>query len=247
MFTWRTIRATCIVLLLAPVAHLVYLVSADVMATLDPSPTAWAAEVEAYGREDRASQLPDHPIVVVGGMRVKLWQDLPDLLAPKAVLMRGLGDATIDDILYYHKQLIGYYQPQSVIFLPGISEFHIRDGKSAEELVAGIQKLVALDDSHEINRQYYVVTPLKTPLYPGDDAIIDQVAAQLDAWATRKPQVTVLDANHLLLGQDGRPQPAYYRADGVNLNEHGYLRLSTLVQNEVEDLSCCNRGASLSR
>ena len=43
----------------------------------------------------------------------------------------------------------------------------------------------------------------------------------------------------LLQGEDMKPNPSYYRADGVHLNEHGYLRLSTLVQNHVERASCC--------
>ena len=32
----------------------------------------------------------------------------------------------------------------------------------------------------------------------------------------------------------GKPEAAYFRSDGTNLNEHGYLRLSTLIQNEVD-------------
>ncbi len=51
--------------------------------------------------------------------------------------------------------------------------------------------------------------------------------------------MSLLDANRLLQGSDLKPNPAYYRADGVHLNEHGYLRLSTLVQNHVERAGCC--------
>ena len=68
---------------------------------------------------------------------------------------------------------------------------------------------------------------------------IDRLAAMLLAWSGELPQVTVLDINNLLKGKDGRPKATYFRADGVNLNEHGYLRLSTLLQNEVEGTSCC--------
>jgi hypothetical protein len=30
------------------------------------------------------------------------------------------------------------------------------------------------------------------------------------------------------------PRENYFRGDGVNLNEHGYLRLSVLLQTQVE-------------
>ena len=65
MISWKTLRTVCLVLLLIPVIHLVYLVSRDTVATLDSSPDAWAAEIDAYARKDRASKLPKNPIVVV--------------------------------------------------------------------------------------------------------------------------------------------------------------------------------------
>ena len=100
MISWKTLRTLCLVLLSIPVVHLVYLISRDTVATLNNSPDAWAAEIDAYARQDRASQHPDKPIVVVGGRRVKLWPDLEELLAPRPVLMRGLGDATVDDLIH---------------------------------------------------------------------------------------------------------------------------------------------------
>ena len=239
MFSWSTIRTFCLVLLLIPVAHLVYLVSSDMVAAMDPSTGVWDDEIEAYGREDRASPLPENPIVVVGGMRVKLWEDLDQLLAPRPVLMRGIGGAIIEDIIHNHEHLIGYYRPETVILLPDNSEFHIRDSKSARDLVSAIQELVKLDEAHHITRHFYIISPLKTLLYPGDNTVIDEATNMLIEWAEQDSKVTILDANRLLQGEDLKPRASYYRADGVHLNEHGYLRLSTLVQNHVEQASCC--------
>lgn len=239
MFSWRAIRTFCLVLLLIPVAHLVYLVTSDMVAAMDPSPNAWEREIEAYGRADRAAHLPENPIVVVGGMRVKLWPGLEQLLAPRAVLMRGIGGAILEDIIHNHERLIGYYRPETVVLLPDNSEFHIRDSKSARDLVAAIKALVKLDEAHHITRQFYVIAPIKTLLYPGDNPIIEEATDILFKWSAQEPRVTVLDANKLLQGEDLQPRPSYYRADGVHLNEHGYLRLSTLVQNHVEQASCC--------
>ncbi len=239
MYSWRTIRTLCLVLLLLPVAHLVYLISKDTVASMNPSPKVWEAEIEAYGRQDRSAALPENPIVVVGGMRVKLWQGLETLMAPRPVLMRGIGGAIIEDIIHNHERLIGYYRPETVILLTDNSEFHVRDAKSAHDLVEGIQTLVALDESHHVTRHFYIISPLKTVLYPGDHATIDKATNMLKLWAENDPKVSLLDANRLLQGSDLKPNPAYYRADGVHLNEHGYLRLSTLVQNHVERAGCC--------
>ena len=234
MYSWKTIRTFCLVLLLLPVIHLVYLVSRDTLALLDASPEAWNHELEAYARADSSGPLPTNPIVVVGGRRVSLWTDLEGFLAPRPVLMRGLGDDTVDDITHIYSRLLGYYRPDNVVLLPSNSEFHIRDNKSADDLVHAIQELFALDDAHGITRRIYIFTPVKTPLHPGDDTTIDRAAMLLEAWSAGQEKVTILDSNAILANGDGRPKPDYFRSDGINLSEEGYLRLSLLLQTAVE-------------
>jgi len=234
MYSWKAIRIACTVLLLLPIVHVVYLVSRDTMETLDASPDAWVRELNAYATIDAGNHLPTDPIVVVGGHRVRLWHGLEDLLAPRPVLMRGLGDAIVEDITFNHSRLVGFYRPDTVVLLPGNSEFHIRDNKSPEGLVAAIAQLVALDGSYEITRRFYIFTPLKTPLYPKDNHKIEQTTRLLKAWADTDERVTILDANPLLSAADGEPQPGFYRSDGVNLNERGYLRLSLLLRTQIE-------------
>lgn len=233
MYSWPTIRTLCSVLLLLPLVHLGYLMSRETAAALNASPQAWERELEHYAADDAAAPLPAHPLVVVGGRRVKLWHNLADLLTPKPVLMRGLGDAIVEDITANYAQLIGYYQPDTVVLLPGNSEFHLRDHKSAEDLVAGIRDLVDMDSRYGITRRFYIFTPIKTLTGPQDYPTIDLAIQQLRAWAATEPRVVILDANPMLSDQHGQPRPLYFRGDGVNLNEHGYLHLSTLLYTQV--------------
>jgi len=233
MYSWKAIRIACFVLLLLPIIHLAYLVSRDTLETLDNSPEAWARDVNNYAAADAGMQLPENPIVVVGGQRVKLWRGLADLLEPRPVLMRGLGDAIVEDISFNYTRLIGFYQPDTVVLLPGNSEFHIRDNKSAPELAAAIRELVELDASFGITRRFYVFVPLKTILHPQDHQTIDQTTQLLRAWAKTEQRVVLLDANPLLSDPAGIPRGMYFRSDGINLNEHGYLRLSVLLRTQV--------------
>ena len=236
MYSWNTVRTACAILLLVPIVHLVYLVSREALATLDASPRVWEREVDAYASIDRDTRQPLDPVLVVGGRRVKLWRGLEDLLAPRPVLMRGLGNATINDILYYYDRLIGFYQPDTLVIMPGNSEFHIRDAKSATELVSIIRTLVEADASASEHgtRKIYVFTPLKTPLFPGDSAKIEKATLLLEEWAQEDKRVAILDGNALLTDDTGQAKPDYYRSDGTNLNEHGYLRLSLLLQTQIE-------------
>lgn len=234
MISWKALRIVCTVLLLLPLVHLAVLMSRETREALDHSREAWAREVNEYIEADAHAILPENPIVVVGGRRVKLWPDLPELLAPRPVLMRGLGSAVVEDITFNYKPLIGYYSPDVVVLVPDNSEFHVRDNKTAQELLDAIHDLAELDASHGTTRRFYIFTPVKTLLRPGDHPVIEESTRLLRDWAAVDERIVLLDINTLFAGSDGTPRQIYFRGDGVNLNEHGYLRLSLLLLAALE-------------
>lgn len=234
MIPWRVVRILCSILLLLPLVHVVYLISSATLATLDASPEAWNKEIEAYVAADARVKLPERPIVVTGGKRAKLWFGLEDVLAPHPVLMRGLGDAIIEDISHHYERLVGFYQPHAVVLLLSQSEFFIRDNKSPEELLAAVKDLVALDEEHGVTRCFYIFAPIKSPARPQDHATIDAASGLLADWAEGEDRVKVLQVNRLLSDRHGNPRARYFRADGINLNEHGYLRLAVVLQERLE-------------
>lgn len=234
MFSWKHVRVVCAILLLMPIVHLVYLVSGSTMDVLDVSPEVWRDEIEAYRSIDERSRLPDKPIVVVGGKRVTLWEDLPETLAPRPVLMRGLGDAVIEDIDYFYEPLIAYYLPDILVFLPSESEFFLRDNKSPMGFLQAVQALVEKDSQLIGTRRIYIFTPIKAPIRPKNHQAIERTGMLLSAWAEPRDNIVVLDTNRLLSDEEGKPRPQFFRPDGSNLNEHGYLRLSVLLMSQLE-------------
>ena len=234
MYSWNTVRTLCAILLLLPLVHLIFLVSREMLDLLDSSPEVWSDEIAALDTIDHLDLLPEQPVVVVGGRLVKLWPGLEDLLAPRDVLVRGLGDATVNDIGHHYERLVGFYRPQFLVLLPGNSEFHIRDNKSPEELAGAIRDLAKLDLSHGYTERFYVFVPLKTVLHSGDYDKIDATHSLLAEWAGGNPHVTLLDANPLLADSRGEPSPNFFRSDGIHLNEHGFLRLSMLLREQLQ-------------
>ncbi len=229
MCSWKTTRTLCAILLVLPLLHLAVLMASETRSLLDATPGAWKADVEAYNDALVIAELPENPVVVIGGRLVRLWPGLEQALAPKPVLMRGIGDATVDDITHYYQSLVGVYRPDTVVLLPSDSNFHLRDHKSANEMVDSIKRLVALDAAHGRTRVFYVFAPLQTPRYPDARVTLRNVSSELRRWAARRHGVEIIDANPLLANGDG-PDPQWFRGDGVHLNDSGFLRLSVLLQ-----------------
>ncbi|MDO8863368.1 hypothetical protein Q6D67_16805 [Haliea sp. E1-2-M8] len=245
MYSWKAIRNVCLALLLIPIGHFAWLVAQDTLQTMQSSPTAWEGEMRAYTRADQRAALPNQPVLVVGGRRVKLWQGLPELLAPQPVLMRGLGGAIVEDVAYYYDRLIGFYRPATLVLLPGSSEFHLRDHKDATALAAAIADLETKDARLRENGRFVVFVPVKSPFYPEDYATIDEVRRRLQTWAGERLRVTVLDPNPLLQDLAGKPSGRYFRPDGMHLNGQGYARLELLLQDTLAEVG--GKGQSVSR
>ncbi|MFT7288528.1 MAG: lysophospholipase L1-like esterase [Halieaceae bacterium] len=235
MYEWRTLRSLAMLLLCLPLLHLAFIISTDLNNYLDPSPEVWAKHMAALVQADMRIELPERPILVVGGQRVGLWQDLPAMLLPRKTLLRSLGDATIEDLSYYFDRLVGHYRPDIIVLFPGYADLHLRDDKTAADFAVALEEFLAHDAVYKATSWRYVLTPLAMPLHPDDDVRIVAMANSARELAARVGKVTVIDANPALAGLNGRPNPAYFRSDGVNLNAAGYTRVSLLLQAKLRE------------
>ncbi|GAB3288383.1 hypothetical protein GCM10027297_33750 [Parahaliea aestuarii] len=222
-------------LLLLPLIHLAILVTRESLATSNASPLAWQSEVDRYIREDDRSSLPAKPIVVIGGRRASLWPHLEATVSPMPVLVRSVGNATVDDFIHYHERLVSFYRPAAVVLLPGPSEFHLRASHNAEQLSTSIQRLVTLDTRLSSRSRFYVFAPIRSPLQTGDWPTINAVITQLSDWGMDHPSFELIDPNPLLAGADGKPDSTFFRSGGVHLNPAGYLRLDLLLRQALRE------------
>jgi hypothetical protein len=233
MYEWRTLRMAAAVLISLPLIHLAYLLANDLADYLDPRPEVWQRHMSELVKQDQESALPENPTLVIGGQRVRLWKDLPARLLPRPVLMRPLGDASLEDLTHYYDRLVAFYQPSVLIVFPGYADMHLRTEKTPAEFEYSLRTLLDMDRSYKGSTRRYLIAPLQMPLHPGDRERIDSMVARAQRLAQEFDDFTVIDPNPILCGPDGRPNPAYYRGDGINLSDEGYARISLLLEMEL--------------
>jgi len=234
MYQWSTLRSFAGVVLCIPLLHLALLVSTGVRDYLDPSPEVWDDEMEALIASDLKAAIPQRPVVVIGGQRVRLWKELPARLAPQPTLMRPLGDATLDDLIYHFDRLVAFYRPRMLIVFPGYADLHIRDSKSPDEFRTRLEELLELDSGFGSTNWRYVIAPLQMPLHPADFERVSKMVAESRKLEKRLSHLTVIDPNPILADSEGRPNPAFFRGDGINLNPEGYARISLLLESAMD-------------
>ncbi len=235
MYDWKTLRLLAVILLCLPLAHISYVVARGLYDYLDPSPEVWDIEMASIIERDMGLALPENPVVVIGGQRARLWKDLPVYLQPRSTLLRPLGDATLEDLIHQFDRLAAFYQPAELVIVPSYADLHLRDDKTADDYSRALSQLLSLDESYKSTDWRYVITPIQMPLHPEDRERIDDMAEAGAKLAQKHRRLTVINPNPLLSGSDGRPNPAFFRAGGVNLNSTGYARLTLLLETAMLD------------
>ena len=233
MYDWKTLSRLGLVLLCLPLLHMAYLAWNAYADLSNPSPEVWEPQLQAIIDRDQRLRLPAAPVVVTGGHSARLWKDLPAAISERPTLIRPLGGATLEDLTYHYDRLIGYYRPSVLIVLPSYADLHLRDSKSAAQLAEALSALLSRNTALAVTSRRYVVMPAKTLLHPQDSARIDEMAAAARSVARGLPFTVVIDPNPQLAGEDGAPNPAYFRSDGINLNPEGYAVLSALVRKQL--------------
>lgn len=234
MYKWTTLRALAGLMLCLPLVHFVYIVSNGMSTYLNPSPMVWNPEIAAIVERDLSAVVPEKPIVVIGGQRVRLWNELPASLLPRPTLMRPLGDATLEDLAFHYDRLVAFYRPEILVVFPGYADLYLRDQKGPEDFKLRLRELLKLDEDYGASNWRYVIAPIQMPLHTEDSDRIRAIVEQIRFLGEELPDLTIIDPNPILAGSDGLPNPAFYRGDGVNLNPNGYARLSLMLEWEIE-------------
>lgn len=234
MYSWKSLRTAATFLICLPLLHAGLLLSREFSSYIDPSPTVWNSNLQQIVTQDQAMSLPESPILISGGQRVHLWQNLAPTLQPRNVLLRPLGDATLEDLAYHYDRIIGFYRPETLILVPSYADLHLRSNKTADQFAAALENLLTIDSDYGTTRHRYVLVPIKTMLHPDDHVRIDRIATKLERIASTQEHVSIIDPNPLLSGDAGGPDPDFYRGDGVNLNDAGYARLTALLRTRLE-------------
>ncbi|WOJ93176.1 hypothetical protein R0135_15515 [Congregibacter variabilis] len=234
MYQWNTLRTLAGLLLCIPLIHVALMVSRDISTYLDPSPEVWDGEISALITSDLDAVIPNEPVVVIGGHRVRLWKDLAVSLLPKATLLRPLGDATLEDLIHHYDRLAAFYRPDILVVFPGYADLHLRDEKTPSDFKNSLRALLDLDEEYGASSWRYVIAPVQMPLHPEDRERISLISKTIKPLEEELPDLTIIDPNPILSRMDGTPNPAYYRGDGVNLSPSGYERISLLLATEIK-------------
>jgi lysophospholipase L1-like esterase len=133
---------------------------------------------------------------------------------------RGFGGSFMSELLFYADTLIVPYKPDWIFIYEGDND--LASGKTAEEILASAEKLVALIQQKLPGAQICFLAPKPSLARWNLQENYLGLNLRLKEFAGRKRQVFFLDMWDLMMDPAGKPMADIFAEDGLHLNRKGY-------------------------
>lgn len=188
------------------------------LATHDSS--KWEKEIAALEAAAVTNRPPPGCIILVGSSSIKRWQTLAQDFPGRPVFNHGFGGSQLADSVNFADRIVIPFQPRQVVIYAGGNDLN---AKKEPEVVFG--DFVALATKiraalPEARIAYIASAPnLKRWEQVENVKRLNQLAAAY----CRRHALDFINVFPLMLGPDGHPKPDIYVADGLHMNEQGYV------------------------
>lgn len=173
-------------------------------------------------------------LVLAGSSTFRLWTNAGIHFSDYTVVNAGIGGSCFNDLWDYRQQLLVDTKPDILAIYEGDND--LAAGLTSDEIVQKAEALIAWFQK-TTNYDVPIVlvapkpSPRRFPLAAEYHALNDRLKAICSV-----NNVGFVDTWPVLCTADGVPNPAYFMADQLHLNEHGNAALAEAMKVEVDRL-----------
>ena len=191
-------------------------------------------ETKASNYEKKALVEESYHVMLAGSSSIEFWETSKEDLDPIVSYNHGIGGTTIeqwDEV--FNKRLVLPYKPKMVVYYVGINNV-INSKESPEVIWERLENFFnhtheALPDS---KIQYILMNQLSG--YPNyKDTIAAVNANAIEYQKTHSSWLTLINPGLALLKENGEPNAAFFRTDGLHLSYYGYTVWGEIIKDSI--------------
>ncbi len=179
-------------------------------------------EVEAFKQSDSIGMPPKDAVLFVGSSSIRLWPNISYYFEGIPVIQRGVGGATVEDIMRYQSDIINPYKAKMIMVYVGENDF-AKDSTLLPDTVAN-RAIALLKSIRKSNRNALIIyismkpSPLRRHRMPLYAAANKKIAS----WTSGQQNFAYADVYNPMLDGKGYPLPEIFSADSLHMNGNGY-------------------------
>jgi lysophospholipase L1-like esterase len=179
----------------------------------------WEPEIRQFENQDRKKPPPQHEIVFVGSSSIVFW-NLPQYFPNLKTINRGFGGSELADSVRYAERIVTPYKPRIVVLYAGDND--IASGTPPERVAGNFEQFVQKVQG-PLPQTRIIVISIKPSLLRW--SVFDKMRsanAMIRAYCSKRPGLTYVDVEPLMLGANGKPRPELFVGDGLHMTPEGY-------------------------
>ena len=196
------------------------------------SNTTYESKAKKY--EQAALEEQNYHVMLAGSSSIEFWTSSTEDLAPIVSYNHGIGGTTIeewDECL--NQRLVFPAKPKMVVYYVGINNV-INSKQDASTIWTNLQKF--FNDTHAAlpnTKVQYIMMNL-IPGYPTYYGVINSVNANVVNYQKNNSSwLTLINPGEALLKENGEPNAAYFRTDGLHLSFYGYVVWGGIIKESI--------------
>jgi lysophospholipase L1-like esterase len=199
---------------------------------LAQNPERFAKEVDSTVAAANESVDRNNLILFTGSSSIKLWKNLSSSFPGYNVINMGFGGSEMADLLYYTNKLIIPYQPRQIFIYEGDNDLNA--GRSPEQIIGSADSILLLIRKHLPESEVIFISPKPSLSRWKLKDKYEDYNQKLSAWTRTKTGVQFADVWTPMLDSNGVVLKDIFIADGLHLNEKGYLIWTSVLRKYIK-------------
>lgn len=188
----------------------------------------WESEIAAIEARYAGFDLSRGAVVFIGSSSIRGWRTLETDFPELPVINAGFGGSQIIDSVYYVDRLVYPFRPHTVVMYAGSND--INAGKSPTQVFADYVAFVEAVHRELPQTRIIYISIAPSPSRWAQRNNVMQANRLIAMYAAGDPRLDFVDVYHLMLGEDGTPQPHLYLGDQLHMTPAGYAIWTRVVR-----------------
>lgn len=186
-----------------------------------------------YEQKVSDSENENYHVMLAGSSSIEFWENSQKDLDPIVSYNHGIGGTTIEEWdTKLNQRLVYPFKPKMAVYYVGINNV-INSGETAAKIKTRI--IDFFNHTHEAlpdTKIEYIMMNL-IPGFPGKFAIINEVNKAIVDYQKDNPWLVLINPGLALLKENGEPNAAYFRTDGLHLSNYGYSIWGSIIKEAI--------------
>ena len=190
-------------------------------------------ETKAKKYEAKALEEESYHVMLAGSSSIEFWESSKEDLMPIVSYNHGIGGTTIEEWdNKLNQRLVFPYKPKMVVYYVGINNV-INSKQDAATIWNNLKNF--FDHTHaalpDTKVQYIMMNLI--PGYKTYFDTINSVNANVVEYQKSNTWLTLINPGIALLKENGEPNAAYFRTDGLHLSYYGYVVWGDIIKQSI--------------